>query len=63
MNITLISGLIIFGVLAVTLLMGIPISVALATASILAILPTLDINVALLTALSGFLQEFHPFLF
>ena len=49
MNITLISGLIIFGVLAVTLLMGIPISVALATASILAILPTLDINVALLT--------------
>lgn len=49
MSVALLSGLIIFLVLAVLLLSGVPISISLALSSILAILPTLDFDVALLT--------------
>lgn len=49
MSIALVSGLIIFIVLAVLLLAGVPISVSLAISSILAILPTLQFDVTLLT--------------
>jgi tripartite ATP-independent transporter DctM subunit len=50
MNIALISGLIIAVVLVILLLAGIPISIALGVSSLLAILPTLNFNAAVLTA-------------
>lgn len=49
MSIPLLSGIIIFAVLIILLLEGLPISVALAASSILAILPTLRLDIALLT--------------
>lgn len=49
MSIPLTAGLIIAVVLIILLLLGVPISVALGGASILAILPTLDYNAAVIT--------------
>ncbi|PRR75674.1 TRAP transporter large permease [Clostridium thermopalmarium] len=50
MSIALTSGLIIAVVLVILLLAGIPISIALGVSSLLAILPTLNFNAAVLTA-------------
>lgn len=49
MSLPLVSGLIIAVVLIILLLLGIPISMAIGISSILAILPTLSLDVALLT--------------
>lgn len=49
MSVALTAGLIILIVLVVLLLAGIPISIALGVSSVLAILPTLDVESALLT--------------
>ena len=48
-TIAVVCGLIIFALLAVMLLSGVPIAVALAVSSIVAILPVLDLDVAVLT--------------
>ncbi len=48
-TIAVVCGLIIFALLAVMLLSGVPIAVALAGSSIVAILPVLDLDVAVLT--------------
>jgi TRAP-type mannitol/chloroaromatic compound transport system permease large subunit len=48
-SIAVVCGLIILAVLVVMLLGGMPIAVALAVSSICAILPVLDLNVAVLT--------------
>jgi len=50
MSIALLSGLIIFVVLAILLIAGIPISVAIGVSSLLAILPTLNFESVVLTA-------------
>lgn len=49
MSIALVSGMIIAVVLAILLLMGVPIAVSLGISSIVAILPTLNFNAAVLT--------------
>ena len=49
MNIALVSGLIILVLLVVMLIAGVPIAVALGISSVCAILPVMDVNVAVLT--------------
>lgn len=49
MSISLVAGIIIFIVLVITLLAGLPISIALGVSSVLAILPTLVVDASLLT--------------
>ena len=49
MNIALVSGLIILVLLIIMLIAGVPIAVALGVSSVCAILPIMDLNVAVLT--------------
>ena len=58
MSIALLSGIIIFVVLAILLIAGIPISVAIGVSSLLAILPTLNFESVVLTAHKGPFQEY-----
>ena len=49
MNTALVSGLIILVLLIIMLIAGVPIAVALGVSSVCAILPIMDLNVAVLT--------------
>ena len=49
MNTALVSGLIILVLLVIMLIAGVPIAVALGVSSVCAILPIMDLNVAVLT--------------
>ena len=56
MNIALVSGLIILILLVIMLIAGVPIAVALGISSVVAILPIMDLEVAVVT---GALRYFH----
>lgn len=58
MNTALVCGLIILVVLAVLLLAGVPIAVALGISSVCAILPVMDAGVAVLTGHKGYFLVF-----
>lgn len=49
MSIAMISGLIILVLLVIMLVAGVPIAIALGISSVCAILPVMDLNVAVLT--------------
>ena len=49
MNIAIVSGIIILILLVIMLVAGVPIAVALGVSSVCAILPVMDIDVAVLT--------------
>ena len=60
MNIALVSGLIILILLVIMLIAGVPIAVALGISSVVAILPIMDLEVAVVTgAQRNFLRYFH----
>ena len=58
MNIALVSGLIILILLVIMLIAGVPIAVALGISSVVAILPIMDLEVAVVPARSAFSPVF-----
>ncbi len=58
MNIALVSGLIILILLVIMLIAGVPIAVALGISSVVAILPIMDLEVAVVTGAHAFSPVF-----
>ena len=62
MSIAMISGLIILVLLVIMLVAGVPIAIALGISSVCAILPVMDLNVAVLTGAQRISSLVFPYL-